>query len=112
MRAIKRRHFLLGTAGAAGALIVGWLAAPPRQRLLPRHPFPAAPGETALNGWVKVAGDDTATVMMSQAEMGQGAAPRPGAVRASARCSRPGYAFSIDGYAFSRLDLPVRIGIY
>lgn len=70
---IKRRHFLLGTAGAAGALIVGWLAAPPRQRLLPAHPLPLSPGETALNGWVKVGSDGSVVVMMSQAEMGQGA---------------------------------------
>jgi isoquinoline 1-oxidoreductase beta subunit len=70
---IKRRHFLLGTAGAAGALVVGWLAAPPRQRLMPAHALPAAPGQTALNGWVKVGSDGSVVVMMSQAEMGQGA---------------------------------------
>jgi isoquinoline 1-oxidoreductase subunit beta len=70
---IKRRHFLLGTAGAAGALIVGWLAAPPRQRLKPAHPLAAARGQTALNGWVKVGSDGSVVVMMSQAEMGQGA---------------------------------------
>jgi len=73
MRAIQRRHFLIGTAGAAGALLVGWLAGGPRQRLLPRHALATAAGETALNGWVKVGSDDTVTVMMSQAEMGQGA---------------------------------------
>jgi isoquinoline 1-oxidoreductase subunit beta len=72
MASIKRRHFLLGGAGAAGALVVGWLAAPPRQRLLPAHPLPAAAGESALNGWVKVGRDGRVTVMMAQAEMGQG----------------------------------------
>jgi isoquinoline 1-oxidoreductase subunit beta len=73
MPQIKRRHFLIGAAGAAGALIVGWLAVPPRQRLLPGHALPASPGQTPLNGWVKVGSDNTVTVMMSQAEMGQGA---------------------------------------
>ena len=70
---IKRRHFLLGTAGAAGALVVGWLAAPPRRRLNPAHALAATPGQTALNGWVKVGSDGSVVVMMSQAEMGQGA---------------------------------------
>jgi len=70
---LKRRHFLIGTAGAAGALVVGWLAAPPRQRLLTARPLALAPGQVALNGWVKVGSDNTVTVMMSQAEMGQGA---------------------------------------
>ncbi|HYB33128.1 MAG TPA: xanthine dehydrogenase family protein molybdopterin-binding subunit [Steroidobacteraceae bacterium] len=70
---IARRHFLIGTAGAAGALIVGWLAAPPRQRLRPAHALPVSPGQTALNGWVKVGSDGSVVVMMSQAEMGQGA---------------------------------------
>ena len=31
------------------------------------------PGQVALNGWVKVSADNSVTVMMSQAEMGQGA---------------------------------------
>jgi isoquinoline 1-oxidoreductase beta subunit len=73
MTSLKRRHFILGALGAGGALLVGWLAAPPRQRLVGAKPLPAAHGETALNGWVKVAGDGTVTVMMSQSEMGQGA---------------------------------------
>jgi isoquinoline 1-oxidoreductase subunit beta len=73
MPSIKRRHLLIGGAGAAGALIVGWLAVPPRQRLLPDHALPLSAGESALNGWVKVGSDNTVTVMMSQAEMGQGA---------------------------------------
>jgi isoquinoline 1-oxidoreductase beta subunit len=70
---LKRRHFVLGGVGAAGALVIGWLAAPERRRLMPSTPPAAAPGETALNGWVKVSADNTVTVVMSQAEMGQGA---------------------------------------
>src|ERR1700736_5931549 len=73
MPSLKRRHFILGSVGAAGALVVGWLAAPARSRLMPGTPLAAAPGETVLNGWVKVSADNTVTVVMSQAEMGQGA---------------------------------------
>ncbi len=69
---LKRRHFIRYIAGATGALAVGWSILPPRQRLIPGSPLPLAPGQIALNGWVKVSGDDTVTVVMSQAEMGQG----------------------------------------
>ncbi|HML17987.1 MAG TPA: molybdopterin cofactor-binding domain-containing protein, partial [Bryobacteraceae bacterium] len=72
MAKLKRRHFLQYTAGAAGALVVGWSILPPRQRLTPGRPLPVAPGQVALNGWVKVSSDNTVTVVMSQAEMGQG----------------------------------------
>ncbi|HXY76320.1 MAG TPA: molybdopterin cofactor-binding domain-containing protein [Steroidobacteraceae bacterium] len=73
MPRLKRRHFLIGAAGVAGAFVVGWLALPPRQRLMASRPLPTAPGEVALNGWVKVSQDNSVTLMMSQAEMGQGA---------------------------------------
>jgi len=70
---LKRRTFLLGSVGvAAGALVVGWSALPPRQRLVASDPLAARPGETALNGYVKIAADNTVTVMMCRAEMGQG----------------------------------------
>jgi isoquinoline 1-oxidoreductase subunit beta len=68
----KRRHFILGTVAALGALTVGWAWLPPRQRLLPATPLPNGANQVALNGWVKVGADNTVTVMMSQAEMGQG----------------------------------------
>lgn len=72
---MKRRHFFLGgaaLAGAAGALVVGWSVLPPRQRLMPDDPLPTAPGEVALNGWVKISADNRVIIMMSQTEMGQG----------------------------------------
>ena len=72
MSKIKRRHFILGSLGAAGALAIGWATLPQRQRLSAAQPLEVAPGEVALNGWVKVAADDTVTVVMSQSEMGQG----------------------------------------
>jgi isoquinoline 1-oxidoreductase subunit beta len=72
MPSLKRRHFILGSIGAAGALVIGWMAAPQRRRLIPSTPLAAAPGQTVLNGWVKVSADNTVTVVMSQVEMGQG----------------------------------------
>jgi isoquinoline 1-oxidoreductase beta subunit len=72
MAKLKRRHFIQYTAGAAGALVVGWSILPPRQRLIPSDPLPVAPGQVALNGWVKVSPDNTVTIEMCQAEMGQG----------------------------------------
>ena len=72
MPKLKRRHFVLGTLGAVGALVVGWSATPAASRLVPSEPLAAGPGQAALNGWVKVGSDNTVTLMMSQSEMGQG----------------------------------------
>lgn len=70
---MKRRTFLLlGTAGV-GALVVGWGMLPPRQRLLPKdEPFKTAPGEVALNGWIKISSNGAVTLALARAEMGQG----------------------------------------
>ncbi|HMD29015.1 MAG TPA: xanthine dehydrogenase family protein molybdopterin-binding subunit [Steroidobacteraceae bacterium] len=70
---LKRRYVILGTAGAVGALMIGWAATPQRRRLMTDKPLALSQGQVALNGWVKVSSDNTVTVMMSQAEMGQGA---------------------------------------
>lgn len=70
-----RRKFLLATAGVAAAgtaLVVGWGLMPVRQRLLGSQPLPTAAGQQAFNGWVKIASDDTVTVMVPKSEMGQG----------------------------------------
>jgi isoquinoline 1-oxidoreductase subunit beta len=69
---LKRRHVILATAAAMGGLVIGWSAAPQRRRLTTDKPLAVSDGQVALNGWVKVSSDDTVTVMMSQAEMGQG----------------------------------------
>ena len=73
LAAMKRRHFVLGSVAAAGALAVGWAALPPRQRLRGSRPPATAPGQVAFNGWVKIAADNTVTVLMPKSEMGQGA---------------------------------------
>ncbi len=69
---MRRRTFLIGTAGAAGALVVGWSLLPPRQRLITAQPLALRDAQVALNGWVKLAPDESVTVMMSKSEMGQG----------------------------------------
>lgn len=69
---MKRRTFLFGGLGAAGALLVGWSVLPPRQRLTTSTPLPAVGTQVGLNGWVMVAEDNTVTIMMCRSEMGQG----------------------------------------
>ncbi|PJI98815.1 isoquinoline 1-oxidoreductase beta subunit [Acidovorax sp. 69] len=69
---VKRRTVLLGGGATAGALVIGWGVMPPRQRLHTAQRLPPAPGQVALNGWLKVDADNTVTVMMAKSEMGQG----------------------------------------
>ncbi|MFM0340919.1 xanthine dehydrogenase family protein molybdopterin-binding subunit [Paraburkholderia fungorum] len=69
---VKRRTFLLGGVGAVGVLLVGWSVLPPGQRLTTSTPLPVDGTQVALNGWVKIATDNSVTIMMSKAEMGQG----------------------------------------
>ncbi len=70
---MKKRHFVLGSLGAVGALTVGWGMLPPRQRLNTARPLATVAGQTALNGWLKVASDGSVLVVMPKSEMGQGA---------------------------------------
>ena len=67
-----RRHFLLGGAAVAGALLVGWCFLPPRQRLEGDTPLPGRDTDVTLNGWVMVGKDNLVSVMLAKNEMGQG----------------------------------------
>lgn len=69
---LKRRTFLLGGASALGALLVGWSVLPPGQRLTTSTPLPVDGNQVALNGWVKIGADNSVTIVMCKAEMGQG----------------------------------------
>lgn len=69
---VKRRTLVLGGAGAAGALVVGWSLLPPRQRLSTAQPLPVRAGQFALNGWVKIGTDESVGVVICKSEMGQG----------------------------------------
>ena len=67
-----KRRIVLGTLAATGALVVGWGLLPPRQRQRGSQALPTAPGQQALNGWVKISADNSVTVMVPKSEMGQG----------------------------------------
>jgi isoquinoline 1-oxidoreductase beta subunit len=69
---MKRRTWLFSAAGAAGALIVGWGALPPRSRTGSGRLWPPVDGEVALNGWIKVRSDGSVVLAMPRSEMGQG----------------------------------------
>ncbi|CAN5151176.1 xanthine dehydrogenase family protein molybdopterin-binding subunit [soil metagenome] len=69
---MKRRTLLLSGLGAAGALIVGFGALPPRSRLGSASTLAAHEGEIGLNGWIKIAADGTVLLAMNRSEMGQG----------------------------------------
>lgn len=69
---MKRRAWLLSAAGAAGALVVGWGALPPRSRIGSGRLWPPAEGHVALNGWIKITTDGSVVLAMARSEMGQG----------------------------------------
>jgi hypothetical protein len=59
---MTRRKFLIGGATAAGALIVGYGLWPSR-RLARANLLAAKPGERFVANWIKIANDDTVTVI-------------------------------------------------
>lgn len=69
---MKRRTVLWMGLGAAGALAVGWSVLPPRQRLVGGADRFADPDSFSPNAWVRIDRDNTITLFMPRAEMGQG----------------------------------------
>lgn len=69
---MKRRTWLLGTAAATGALVVGWGVTPQRSRLGLGSLMQAGEGDIALNGWIKIVPDGSVILAMPRSEMGQG----------------------------------------
>jgi isoquinoline 1-oxidoreductase beta subunit len=67
----RRKTIIAGVLGA-GFVGVGWWFAHARDRLGSRTLLNVKPGEVGLNGWVKIARDNTVTVAVPRAEMGQG----------------------------------------
>ncbi len=63
---VSRRQFLQTGAAAAGGLVIGFhLPAPGRGAR-------AATAEAAINAWLRIAPDDTVTILVAHSEMGQG----------------------------------------
>ena len=69
---MKRRTWILGGLGTAGALVVGWGFMPARSRLGTPDMMLPTQGDVALNGWIKIAVDGSVVMAMPRAEMGQG----------------------------------------
>jgi isoquinoline 1-oxidoreductase beta subunit len=68
---MKRRTFLIGSAAAAGGLVLGyraWSNAFDSQATA----LVARERETLLGGWIKISSDDTVTVYIPHVDMGQG----------------------------------------
>jgi isoquinoline 1-oxidoreductase beta subunit len=66
-----RRTVLLGVGGAAGALVVGY-ALWPNGRLAVADRIDTADGEKFVTNWIKIANDDTITVVIPHCDMGTG----------------------------------------
>jgi isoquinoline 1-oxidoreductase beta subunit len=69
--ASTRRMILLGGAGTAGALVVGY-ALWPSHRLEKANSLAAKGNERFINNWIKIASDDTVTVVVPHCDMGTG----------------------------------------
>jgi isoquinoline 1-oxidoreductase beta subunit len=67
----SRRVILLGGLGATGALVVGY-ALWPSDRLARVDKLAAKAGERFVNNWIKIANDDTVTVVVPHCDMGTG----------------------------------------
>jgi len=66
-----RRMVLVSGAGAAGALVVGYALWPSR-RLEMADAIDAKAGESFVSNWIKIASDDTVTVVVPHCDMGTG----------------------------------------
>jgi isoquinoline 1-oxidoreductase beta subunit len=69
---LTRRKAIIGGTLGGGVLSVGFWLVRERDRLGSRTLFDVKADEAGLNGWVKIARDDSVTVAVPRAEMGQG----------------------------------------
>jgi isoquinoline 1-oxidoreductase beta subunit len=66
-----RRTIVLGALGTAGALVVGY-AVWPSNRIARANGMDAGPNERFVTSWIKIANDDTITVVVPHCDMGTG----------------------------------------
>jgi isoquinoline 1-oxidoreductase subunit beta len=69
--AMTRRDFLAASAAAAGGLVIGFFLPGGGKRAFAEPP---AGGEASLNAFLRIAPDNTVTVLLKHVEMGQGVA--------------------------------------
>ncbi len=69
--ASTRRMVILGGLGATGALIVGYTMWP-NGRVARADKIAARPGEKFVTNWIKIAPDDTITIVIPHCDMGTG----------------------------------------
>ncbi|MBX7230264.1 MAG: molybdopterin-dependent oxidoreductase [Burkholderiaceae bacterium] len=69
---LTRRKFLLAGSATVGGLVIAWGVLPARSRLGSADLFSNTLEAVALNGWIRIAADDTVSIAMPRAEMGQG----------------------------------------
>ena len=67
---VNRRNFLKGGAAGAAGLVIGFYLPSPREALAELAPVPK--GGFAPNAWIRIAPDNTVTIIIDQSEMGQG----------------------------------------
>jgi len=70
---LSRRAFLASTAAAGGGLLIG-LALPDGLRRAFAQPPPAAAPKIVPNAFIRIAPDDSVTILLKHSEMGQGVA--------------------------------------
>jgi isoquinoline 1-oxidoreductase subunit beta len=68
----SRRRFLIAGTLAGGAFYLGYVFSRRRDRLARPASFATREGESALNGWLKIAADGSITVAVPRQDMGQG----------------------------------------
>ncbi|HEX2555587.1 MAG TPA: xanthine dehydrogenase family protein molybdopterin-binding subunit [Microvirga sp.] len=68
----SRRNFLRGSAAAAGALMIGTYVAFPKAKALAAGAAASAGGAPQPNAFIRIAPDNTVTVMIKHLDMGQG----------------------------------------
>ncbi|WP_454257279.1 twin-arginine translocation signal domain-containing protein [Pseudoxanthomonas mexicana] len=76
-----RRDFLRATALAGGGLVIGFLVPGARRFAMAQEATAAAPTAFVPNAFLSIAADDTITVQLAHAEMGQGIWTRQGLIR-------------------------------
>jgi isoquinoline 1-oxidoreductase beta subunit len=72
---ISRRQFLISTAAAGGALVLGFRIPPGAAQaanIAPKPWTPPVEGGQEVNAWLIIGSDDTVTIRVAQSEMGQG----------------------------------------